>query len=82
MTIPGLRSTLQDDLYIVLVNWQGVTSQEAPFKIYHNPLVNWLWLGAILLICGSLIAAWPDQEAEYVPARVRREQKVIYQPGD
>lgn len=82
MTIPGLRSTLQDDLYIVLANWEGVTSQVAPFKIYHNPLVNWLWIGALVLIFGSLIAAWPDQEPEIVPARVRRQQKVIYQPGD
>ena len=82
MTIPGLRSTLQDDLYIVLVNWEGVTSQVAPFKIYHNPLVNWLWIGALLLMLGSFIAAWPDKDPEYVPARLRRNQKVIYQPGD
>jgi cytochrome c-type biogenesis protein CcmF len=81
MTIPGLRSTLQDDLYILLVNWEGVTAQVAPFKIYHNPLVNWLWLGALLLMFGSLIAAWPDREPDAVPARARREQKVIYQTG-
>ncbi len=81
MTIPGLRSTLVDDLYIVLVNWEGVTPQVAPFKIYHNPLVNWLWIGALLLILGSSIAAWPDQDPEYVPARVRRRKQAIYQPG-
>ncbi len=73
MTIPGLRSTLLDDLYIVLVNWEGVTSQVAPFRVYHNPLVNWLWIGALLLILGSFIAAWPDQEPEYAPMRVRRQ---------
>jgi len=72
LTLPGLRSTLQDDLYIVLVNWEGVTSQVAPFKIYHNPLVNWLWIGSLVLILGSFIAAWPDQEPDYAPARVRR----------
>jgi cytochrome c-type biogenesis protein CcmF len=53
----------------------------APFKIYHNPLVNWLWIGALLLILGSCIAAWPDQEPEYVPARTRRQKQVVYQPG-
>ncbi len=82
MTIPGLHTTMLDDVYIVLVNWEGVSTQQAPFKIYHNPLVNWLWLGALLLIFGSFIAAWPDQEPEYAPARLRRTQKVIYQPGD
>ena len=82
MTIPGLRSSLQDDIYIVLVNWEGVTSQVAPFKIYHNPLVNWLWIGAIVLILGSFVVVWPDQEPDVAPAYVRRQQAVIYQAGD
>lgn len=81
MTIPGLRSSLQDDIYVVLVNWEGVTSQVAPFKIYHNPLVNWLWIGAILLIIGSLVAAWPDKDPEDALARVRVRQPA-YAAGD
>jgi cytochrome c-type biogenesis protein CcmF len=81
MTIPGVRSTMADDLYIILVDWQPILSTGATFKIYHNPLVNWLWLGAIMLIFGSVVAAWPDKEPEYAPARVRRQKKVIFQPG-
>ena len=53
MTIPGVRSTMEDDLYVILVDWQPILSTGATFKIYHNPLVNWLWLGSILLILGS-----------------------------
>ena len=64
MTIPGIRSTLQDDLYIVLVNWENVSAAEAPFKIYHNPLVNWLWIGALVFILGYIVAAWPQKEEE------------------
>ncbi len=81
MTIPGVRSTLADDLYVLLVNWEGVTSQIAPFKVYHNPLVNWLWLGAFVFIFGTLIAAWPEEEREVVPLQVRS-AKAVYQPGD
>lgn len=81
MTIPGLRSSLQDDIYIVLVNWEGVTTQVAPFKIYHNPLINWLWIGAIVLMLGSFVAAWPDKDAEDVPARVGVRQPA-YAAGD
>lgn len=81
MNIPGLRSTLVDDLYIVIGNGASATPQATPFKIYHNPLVNWLWLGAIALVIGSLIAAWPEQEPEYVPARLRRQKGAVYQPG-
>ncbi len=81
MTIPGVRSTMEDDLYIILVDWQPILSTGATFKIYHNPLVNWLWVGSILLILGSVVAAWPDKDPEYAPARVRRQKKVVYQPG-
>lgn len=81
MTIPGVRSTLADDLYVLLVNWEGVTSQIAPFKVYHNPLVNWLWLGSFVFILGTLIAAWPEEEREVVPAQTRK-AKAVYQPGD
>jgi len=68
MTIPGVRSTMEDDFYMILVDWQPISTQAATFKIYHNPLVNWLWLGGIVFILGTLIAAWPDREPE--PAQV------------
>ena len=73
MTIPGQRSTLQDDLYILLVDWQPASAAGATFKIYHNPLVNWLWIGCLLFIVGLLAAAWPDKDPEVEPARVRKQ---------
>jgi cytochrome c-type biogenesis protein CcmF len=81
MTIPGVRSTMQDDFYILLVDWQPISSIGATFKVYHNPLVNWLWLGSVIFILGTLVAAWPDKEPEAAPAHVRK-AAVIYQPGD
>ncbi|TSA47747.1 MAG: heme lyase CcmF/NrfE family subunit [Chloroflexi bacterium] len=64
MTIAGVRSTLADDLYVVLVNWEDVSAAQAPFKVYHNPLVNWLWIGSLMFIFGFLVAAWPEREEE------------------
>jgi cytochrome c-type biogenesis protein CcmF len=64
MTIAGVRSTLADDLYVVLVNWEDVSAAQAPFKVYHNPLVNWLWIGSLMFIFGFLVAAWPERERE------------------
>jgi len=72
MTIPGQRSTLKDDLYVLLVDWQPVSSTGATFKIYHNPLVNWLWLGALVFITGMLFAAWPDKDPSLRPVHVRK----------
>ncbi len=64
MTIPGLYSTLADDLYVILVDWQPISASGATFKVYHNPLVNWLWIGTVIFIFGTLVAAWPEKELQ------------------
>ncbi len=69
MTIPGVRSTLEDDLYVILVGWEPIAAEGATFKIYHNPLVNFVWFGGVVFILGTLVAAWPEPETE--PAAVR-----------
>jgi len=43
------------------VDWQ---EGGATFKVFHNPLVSWLWTGALLSTIGMLVAAWPDRETE------------------
>lgn len=69
MTIPGLRSTFRDDLYILLVDWQPASNTGATFKIYVNPLVNWMWIGSLVFLFGIFFAAWPDKEAESTRSR-------------
>lgn len=69
MTIPGQRSTFRDDLYILLVDWKSVSSEGATFKIYVNPLVNWLWLGSLVFLFGIIFTAWPDKEVETVKVK-------------
>jgi cytochrome c-type biogenesis protein CcmF len=71
MTIPGQRSTLEDDLYVLLIDWQPASAAGATFKIYVNPLVNWLWIGSLVFLVGILIAAWPRAEAQSAHARQR-----------
>ncbi|MBU0511456.1 MAG: heme lyase CcmF/NrfE family subunit, partial [Chloroflexi bacterium] len=61
MTIPAVRSTIEDDLYILLVDWEEISTRSATFKIYHNPLVKWMWLGSWTFIFGTLFAAWPEK---------------------
>src|SRR5512134_1145206 len=65
MTIPGNRSTMRDDLYVLLVNWEPVGASGATFEIFVNPLVNWLWIGSLLFAFGILIAAAiPERDPE------------------
>jgi cytochrome c-type biogenesis protein CcmF len=72
MTIPGVRSTVEDDFYVLLVAWEAVSADGATFKVYHNPLVNWLWLGGFVFILGTLVAAWPERDPETETAANRR----------
>ncbi len=69
MTIPGVRSTLEDDFYVLLVGWEPIAQAGATFKVYHNPLVNFVWLGGIVFIIGTLVAAWPDRERDSLRIR-------------
>jgi cytochrome c-type biogenesis protein CcmF len=71
MTIPGVRSTIEDDFYVLLVGWEPIDQQGATFKIYHNPLVNFVWFGGFIFILGTLVAAWPERRPGSLPAKVR-----------
>jgi cytochrome c-type biogenesis protein CcmF len=61
MTIPGVRSTVQDDLYVILAGWEAIGTDGATFKVYHNPLVNFVWWGAYVFILGTIVAIWPKR---------------------
>jgi cytochrome c-type biogenesis protein CcmF len=74
MTIPGERATLRDDLYVLLVDWQPANASGATFKVFVNPLVNWLWIGALVFLVGILVAAWPDRELEAATVQVHQSE--------
>ncbi len=59
VTVPAVRSTLQDDLYIRLVAWGENPEAGATIKLYLNPLFNLLWIGTGILILGTLTALGP-----------------------
>ncbi|UCD99082.1 MAG: heme lyase CcmF/NrfE family subunit [Chloroflexota bacterium] len=80
MTIPGVRSSWEDDFYILLVDWQPISTAGATFKIYHNPLVNWLWLGGFVFILGTLVAAWPDRDPEELRVKTTSTSFVAAKP--
>ncbi len=76
MTIPGVRSTIEDDFYVLMVDWQEISTRSATFKVYHNPLVNWMWIGSWVFIFGTIVAAWPNADRDKAPARARRTPKI------
>jgi len=60
VTHPGLKGNLALDLYAILVDWQPISGDEATFRVFYNPLVSWLWIGAGVLTVGTLIALLPE----------------------
>ena len=81
MTIPAAISTIFDDFYVLVVNWEGVSADAATFRVYLNPLINWVWAGGLIFVIGTLIAAWPEQEKKAVVAAKRR-QRPLPSPTD
>ncbi len=58
----ALRQRLNEDLYL---NFAGMNGDRAVIQSYVFPLVDWIWIGALTLIFGTLVAL--------VPSKVKRE---------
>jgi len=59
-SIPSVWSTLGEDLYVILTAIEPDGS--ATLKIYRNPLVNWIWIGGVTFVLGTLFVMWPHPE--------------------
>ncbi len=81
MTIPDARSTIAEDFYVILVNWEGVQRNAATLRMYINPLINWLWAGGVVFMIGTLIAAWPDP-LDMKIAEAERRRVAVLAAGD
>ena len=58
----AIRQRLNEDLYL---NFAGVNGDHATVQSYVFPLVSWIWIGALTLIFGTLVAL--------VPSKIKRE---------
>ena len=61
----AIRSTLQEDLYVVYAG----TSPETQLPVLHaylNPLVKWIWFGGVVVVFGTLVAMLPNRRAVLV----------------
>jgi cytochrome c-type biogenesis protein CcmF len=50
----ALRSTLREDVYVTLAGWKD-GGKIARIEVIVNPLVNWIWIGGIVMAAGSLL---------------------------
>jgi cytochrome c-type biogenesis protein CcmF len=66
-TEAAIRTTGFGDLYLVLGDDQGDGARAV--RIYHNPLVPWLWAGAIVMVIGGLVSLADRRYRVGVPGR-------------
>ena len=59
-----IYSTMKKDIYSIFSAYDAEKNQ-GYFKIMINPLVNWVWIGGIVMVIGSLFAFWPSKRRDY-----------------
>jgi cytochrome c-type biogenesis protein CcmF len=68
----GLRTTAMGDLYVVLGDPQGTTINDGwVVRVYYNPLVSWIWLGALVMSIGGVISLTDRRFRIGLPVRAR-----------
>jgi len=81
-TMPFIRSTISEDLYIVYEGLNQDTGHPI-LKAHVNPLVMWVWLGVWIILLGTGLALVPDAPAQVrVPARRLVESPAPVATGD
>lgn len=63
----AIRSGLREDLYVMMATVDPAT-KTAHLKAFVNPFTVWIWLGALVLIAGVLVAMWPEASVVAVRA--------------
>ncbi|MFQ5739447.1 MAG: heme lyase CcmF/NrfE family subunit [Acidobacteriota bacterium] len=66
----SIRSTLKEDLYVVLSGWDenGIT-----FHLFINPLVMMIWIGVLIMVLGGVFVLFGDRKR--VAAMLLRKSK-------
>lgn len=59
----------------IWVNLAGLRDGVAAIHVFVNPLVSWIWFGGLLLLAGSIVAAWPQRRRMRATAPAVDEQR-------
>ena len=69
-TMPRVRSTAQEDLYLVYEG-QNQDTGKPILKVHLNPLVTWIWVGVWIMLIGTVVALIPNAVPVRVPVPAR-----------
>jgi cytochrome c-type biogenesis protein CcmF len=72
----ALHSTLASDLYVIYEGRNPDTDKPI-IKVFLNPLMNWIWIGVLIVIGGTFVALVPNLTRSAVGARVELEAPAV-----
>jgi len=61
--LAGLPSQAQGIAILALVQHYIDAPLPANFRVIVNPLVGWIWIGALIALTGAVMAGWPALES-------------------
>ena len=73
-TMVALHSTLASDLYVIYEGRNPDTDKPI-IKVFLNPLMNWIWIGVLIVVAGTFLALVPNLTR--TPARVAVREPVL-----
>jgi cytochrome c-type biogenesis protein CcmF len=77
-TMVALHSTLASDLYVIYEGRNPDTDKPI-IKVFLNPLMNWIWIGVLIVVMGTFLALVPNLTR--TPARVAVTEPVLATAG-
>ena len=69
-TEAAIRTTLMADLYVVIGD-QTVGQDIWAVRMYHNPLVPWIWFGSLMMFGAGLVSLSDRRHRVGAPTRAR-----------
>jgi cytochrome c-type biogenesis protein CcmF len=68
----AIRTTLEEDLSVALIDWEGA-DPTIVLRVIVRPLLVWMWIGGAVLLLGTVIAIWPRPRKEILEERIEEE---------
>ena len=56
------RSTLIEDLYLILSGFSELEQNRVTLKALVRPLLAWMWIGGVVIALGTIVAVWPSRQ--------------------
>ena len=76
-----VRNRLREDVYVVYAG-QSSDGENPVIQVYINPLVNWIWIGSLLLVLGTLVALVPSKTGRRPKRAPALKEHPVAVPGD